>query len=346
MENKFPGNRIGNFVDHGDGTVTDTRTGLMWMRCALGQTWDGTTCVGESEGFTWDEAMALRHDFAGYDDWRLPDIDALKSIVDHSQISPTINRQAFPKATSAYFWSSSTDLPFALGIYFNNGTSGHRDKHNSRYVRLLRGGLPISRKTKQEPSSSFLNGENGEPKNQGVTLKPIINGAISSDHAPISEITTIVERLQLLEEKLSGSISRVEHMGDAHLPSKSIVRTAINYIRQQPELFAAEIAELRGFLGVAGATHLSAPVATNSSVPAEPETLEQIVAWLTTQETVALPELRTRLLPLDLLPGAVIDDLNERALELTGDLALEEDGEKFIIVREVLAQVVVACQGR
>jgi hypothetical protein len=30
--------RIGDFWDHGDGTATDTRTGLMWMRCALGQT--------------------------------------------------------------------------------------------------------------------------------------------------------------------------------------------------------------------------------------------------------------------------------------------------------------------
>lgn len=39
-------NQIGHYIDNGDGTVTDTRTGLTWMRCALGQTWDGSTCVG------------------------------------------------------------------------------------------------------------------------------------------------------------------------------------------------------------------------------------------------------------------------------------------------------------
>jgi hypothetical protein len=34
------------YSDNGDGTVTDPTTGLTWMRCSMGQTWNGTTCTG------------------------------------------------------------------------------------------------------------------------------------------------------------------------------------------------------------------------------------------------------------------------------------------------------------
>jgi hypothetical protein len=34
------------FADNRDGTVTDNGSGLMWMRCALGQSWTGKTCTG------------------------------------------------------------------------------------------------------------------------------------------------------------------------------------------------------------------------------------------------------------------------------------------------------------
>ncbi|KOR27965.1 hypothetical protein TI04_12110, partial [Achromatium sp. WMS2] len=41
------GMKHGHYLIHPDGTVTDTRNGLMWKRCAEGQTWDGKTCVGK-----------------------------------------------------------------------------------------------------------------------------------------------------------------------------------------------------------------------------------------------------------------------------------------------------------
>jgi len=62
--------------------------------------------------------------------------------------------------------------------------------------------------------------------------------------------------------------------------------------------------------------------------------------WLVAQDTISLSELRTRLLPLDLLPSAVIDDINERALDLIGELALIEDADNVIVQREVLLQVI------
>ncbi len=37
------------FLDHGNGTVTDQHTGLTWMRCKLGQTWSGNSCLGGTD---------------------------------------------------------------------------------------------------------------------------------------------------------------------------------------------------------------------------------------------------------------------------------------------------------
>lgn len=68
--------------------------------------------------------------------------------------------------------------------------------------------------------------------------------------------------------------------------------------------------------------------------------LSQVLAWLVTQERVSLAALRSQLLPLDQFPGAFIDELNERALDLTGDIALEESGEEIIIAKEVLFEVI------
>ncbi|MBJ6922970.1 DUF1566 domain-containing protein, partial [Vibrio cholerae] len=58
------------FSDNGDGTVTHHTTGLIWQRCSLGQSWDGTDCTGEATTFTWEEALAAaaQHTFAGRND--------------------------------------------------------------------------------------------------------------------------------------------------------------------------------------------------------------------------------------------------------------------------------------
>jgi hypothetical protein len=41
------------FTDNGDGTVTDTATGLQWKRCSEGQSWDGATCSGTATNYYW-----------------------------------------------------------------------------------------------------------------------------------------------------------------------------------------------------------------------------------------------------------------------------------------------------
>lgn len=54
---------------------------LMWMRCSVGQTWTGTTCIGKPKGFERSDAMNQKLDYAGFSDWRPPSVQELNSLV-------------------------------------------------------------------------------------------------------------------------------------------------------------------------------------------------------------------------------------------------------------------------
>ncbi len=132
------------YTDHGNGTVTDSRTGLMWKKCSEGQT--GHDCSGNSvTTFTWAEALvhAEAHTFAGHDDWRLPNIRELDSLVEECRFTPAINDAHFPNTPSSYFWSGSPYANFSSYtrvVYFFNGNSGGSNREDSLHVRLVRGG--------------------------------------------------------------------------------------------------------------------------------------------------------------------------------------------------------------
>lgn len=57
------------------------------------------------------------------------------------------------------------------------------------------------------------------------------------------------------------------------------------------------------------------------------------------QDRLPIVALRAHLLSLDLLPSAVIDDLNELAMDLTGELALAEVGDAIVVTRDILKAV-------
>lgn len=65
------------------GQWRDPATGLIWTRCSLGQTWNGSGCNGEAKEFNWWDAhqAALDHSEGGHSDWRLPTASELASLM-------------------------------------------------------------------------------------------------------------------------------------------------------------------------------------------------------------------------------------------------------------------------
>ncbi len=76
---------INDFIDNGDGTVTDNATSLMWSQDDSG------------EAMNWEAALTYAEDsaYAGYDDWRLPNIKELQSIADYSGVFPAMDSGVF-----------------------------------------------------------------------------------------------------------------------------------------------------------------------------------------------------------------------------------------------------------
>lgn len=133
------------FTLNKDGTAIHRSTGLMWMRCSLGQSWDGKQCKGEATGFSWGSALqaAGKQAFAGHTDWRLPNKNELETILEESCNSPAINPRVFPVTPPVYFWTSSPYSGLANGAWsidFGFGSVNASVKSGSLMVRLVRGG--------------------------------------------------------------------------------------------------------------------------------------------------------------------------------------------------------------
>lgn len=107
---------VNNFINNGDGTITDLATGLMWMKADSGK------------GMNWEDALAWvqqknEEKYLGYNDWRLPTAKELQSIVDYTRSPSTTNSAAINpmfdmtsiideggKRNYPFFWTSTTHV--------------------------------------------------------------------------------------------------------------------------------------------------------------------------------------------------------------------------------------------
>ncbi len=129
-------------------TVTDQETTLSWMRCAVGQQWDGKSCLGQAQTVDWQDAMAMveqanSHKIGGHSDWRMPMVPELASIVERQCFNPRMNTTVFPGASSEVFWSSMEKKGTKNYVYtldFGGGQAVASDKQRLGAVRLVRGG--------------------------------------------------------------------------------------------------------------------------------------------------------------------------------------------------------------
>jgi hypothetical protein len=143
------------YVDNGDGTITDTGTGLMWEKL------DESGGIHDKDNlYTWTAAITDKIAtlntppcFAGHCNWRLPNINELRSLVDYGRsppVPPAFNASCTAACTIATcsctkifgYWSSTTyDLQRdqAWIVYLSGGYTTPVAKAGGDYVRAVRG---------------------------------------------------------------------------------------------------------------------------------------------------------------------------------------------------------------
>lgn len=124
-----PNYGINDFIDNGDGTITDNATGLMWQKADDGVARDWQASLAYAENLS----------YAGYSDWRLPNTKELQSIVDYTRSPDTTQSPAIDELFSTtsindpngnpgqypYFWTGTSHLdgvnPYSAAVYIAFG---------------------------------------------------------------------------------------------------------------------------------------------------------------------------------------------------------------------------------
>ena len=137
---------IGQFIVRNDGTLLDTKTGLMWCRYSIGQQWINGAIVGDAKKMGWEKAKAAPALFnkqdacGGFTDWRLPTIDELPIIKDKSKaiymdanVFPNNGEPCWSCSQEGYNFVKIADFPRI------NGYTTTRHESGICCVRLVRG---------------------------------------------------------------------------------------------------------------------------------------------------------------------------------------------------------------
>lgn len=147
----FPDNIAANapdsrYTDNHDNTITDKKTGLIWMKCLTGRS--GEQCEsGTEEKHNWKSALQapvlLNADggFAGHSDWRLPNRKELASLVEGQCSAPAVNSTLFPNQSKVAVWTSTPDATQtdkSWVVHFNHGEILREKRTAVVPIRLVR----------------------------------------------------------------------------------------------------------------------------------------------------------------------------------------------------------------
>lgn len=125
--------------------VTDAATGLVWRRCTEGMQWDGSTCAGVAQRFTFDKARAQAQAVSAQTKkaWRVPTKDELLVLLDRKPGTSPRPSHIFPETPPSPFWSSTpytSDGQRAMYVHFSNASDYNDYRSSNFFVRLVRGG--------------------------------------------------------------------------------------------------------------------------------------------------------------------------------------------------------------
>ena len=129
------------FVDNGNGTVTDMATGLIWVK--------DPAAAGFGSPMDWYMALDACEmlNYAGYNDWRLPNVFEIASINDYGRYDPAQDTSYFVPCPDQWgvWWSSTICAPWTDGAWAVYAYDGYLTTYgiiwgDQCYVRPVRGG--------------------------------------------------------------------------------------------------------------------------------------------------------------------------------------------------------------
>jgi uncharacterized protein DUF1566 len=143
------------YTDNGDGTITDAKTGLTWEKLS-----DDGGIHDKDTVYTWTDALAHigalnGANFAGHNDWRLPNLNELQTLANYGAVSPAVapafNTGCVAACTvtgcsctqAGFYWSSTTYLgnpQAAWTVTFGGGGVNALFKTNTFFARAVRPG--------------------------------------------------------------------------------------------------------------------------------------------------------------------------------------------------------------
>lgn len=155
-----PTQTIGRFQIQND-LVVDVKSKLMWTRCLLGETWNGFTCMGNANLYSWHliQSASKSARYGGYADWRTPTLDELKTLADvnpglQNTTIPYLNQAVFPTPNcyggatemdsnnkACWHWTSSLiegSDHYAWSVYFGYGYGSINYGKEAVALRLVR----------------------------------------------------------------------------------------------------------------------------------------------------------------------------------------------------------------
>lgn len=156
-----------SYTDNGDGTITDNNTGLVWEKKS-----DDFNLLHDKDNIYWWSGNSAQETvwdwledvnaeaFGGYQDWRIPNVKELLSIMDFQKqwaVPAAFNTNCVPGATvltgsctfQSIYWTSTTEAASIVGgtstsawEVDNYGSVSTSFKSSTARARAVRGGTP------------------------------------------------------------------------------------------------------------------------------------------------------------------------------------------------------------
>jgi hypothetical protein len=132
-----------DFLLRDNGEVLHIASNLIFMRCSIGQVWDGTTCLNEPNAMNWQQALqiSVQTNFNDSKSWRLPNVKELNVITERACVRPSINDAIFPNTSPDDYWTSTPSILNSNEVWavaFTNASNSQRLKTRSLFARLVR----------------------------------------------------------------------------------------------------------------------------------------------------------------------------------------------------------------